>query len=96
MDEYDKLVGSLTPEVYERLKRAVETGRWPDGREVTAVQREHCLNAIITWGESHLPPEERVGFIDRGRKGGATQLGGGSDQPLRWQDDHQKEVRGDE
>lgn len=96
MDEYDKLVGSLTPEVYERLKRAVETGRWPDGREVTAVQREHCLNAIITWGESHLPPEERVGFIDRGRKGGATQLGAGSDQPLRWQDDHQKEVRGDE
>ena len=93
MDEYEKLVGSLTPDVYQRLKRAVETGRWPDGREVTAVQREHCLNAIIAWGERNLPPEERVGFIDRGRKGGATQLGAADNQPLRWQDSR---ARGDE
>ncbi|MFN2329938.1 MAG: YeaC family protein [Chromatocurvus sp.] len=96
MDEYDKLVGSLTPEIYERLKRAVETGRWPDGRAVTAAQREHCLNAIIAWGQSNLKPEERIGFIDRGRKGGATQMGAGSEQPLRWQDDHEKGGRGDE
>lgn len=85
MDEYDKLVGSLTVDVYERLKRAVETGKWPDGREVTAGQREHCLKAVIAWGERNLPPEERIGFIDRGRKGGLTQPGT-VDQPLRWQD----------
>lgn len=93
MDEYEKLVGSLTPDVYQRLKRAVETGRWPDGREVTAAQREHCLNAIIAWGQRNLPPEERVGFIDRGRKGGAAQLGATDDQPMRWQDSR---GRGDE
>ncbi|MEQ8514947.1 MAG: DUF1315 family protein [Chromatocurvus sp.] len=93
MDEYDKLVGSLTPDVYRRLKRAVETGKWPDGREVTAAQREHCLTAIIAWGERNLPAAERVGFIDRGRKGGATQPGTVGDQPLRWQDDR---ARGDE
>ncbi len=98
MDEYDRLVGSLTPDVYERLKRAVETGRWPDGREVTAVQREHCLTAIIAWGERNLPPQERVGFIDRGRKGGGTQLGAVSDQPLRWQEEKKADgsARGDE
>lgn len=86
MNEYSRLVGSLTPDVYQRLKRAVETGKWPDGRAVSAQQREHCLNAIIAWGERNLPPEERVGFIDRGRKGGATQIGAAGDQPLRWQD----------
>jgi len=87
MDEYSRLVGSLTPDVYRRLKRAVETGKWQDGRAVSAQQREHCLNAIIAWGERNLPPEERVGFIDRGRKGGATQSAAVGDQPLRWQDD---------
>lgn len=98
MDEYDKLVGSLNPDVYERLKRAVETGRWPDGREVTAVQREHCLSAIIAWGERNLPLEERVGFIDRGRKGDGKQPGAVSDQPLRWQekDSPDERARGDE
>lgn len=96
MDEYDKLARSLTPDVYGRLKLAVETGRWPDGRELTATQREHCLNAIIAWGDSHLPPEARVGFIDRGRKGGARQAGAVSDQPLRWQEDTFGRVRGDE
>jgi hypothetical protein len=25
---------------------------------------------VITWGEMHLPPEERVGFIDKGAKAG--------------------------
>lgn len=87
MDEYSKLVASLTPEVYERLKRAVETGRWPDGRALSVEQREHSLNAVIAWGERNLPPEERVGFIDRGRKGGATQMAAAQDQPLRWRDD---------
>ncbi len=93
MEEYDKLVDSLTPAIYERLRLAVETGKWPDGREVTPAQREHCLSAIIAWGERNLPPEQRVGFIDRGRKGGTAQLGASRDEPLRWHDDGS---RGDE
>ena len=27
-----QLLDSITPEVYESLKRAIEVGKWPDGR----------------------------------------------------------------
>jgi uncharacterized protein YeaC (DUF1315 family) len=30
--EYNQLIAQLTPEVYLRLKTAIETGKWPDGR----------------------------------------------------------------
>jgi uncharacterized protein len=79
--DYEQLLDSLTPALYLRLKQAVETGYWPDGRAVTAEQREHCLQAVITWGERNLPPEERVGYIDRGRKGTDSETG---PRPLRW------------
>jgi uncharacterized protein YeaC (DUF1315 family) len=88
MDDYEALIDSLTPELYERLKTAVETGRWPDGRPLSEAQRSHSMSAVIAWGERHLPPEERIGFIDRGRKGGPGSLArtGSSEQPLRWQE----------
>lgn len=84
--EYDELVDSLTPDVLARLRQAVETGYWPDGREVTPEQREHSLQAIIAWEAKHLPPEQRVGFIDKGRKGerSAMQESRNEASPLRW------------
>jgi uncharacterized protein YeaC (DUF1315 family) len=67
--EYQQLIDSLTPDVVARLRRGVETGRWPDGRPLTPEQREHSLQAIIAWDERHAAAEQRVGFIDKGRKG---------------------------
>jgi uncharacterized protein YeaC (DUF1315 family) len=84
--QYDELVDSLTPEVLERLRQAVATGRWPDGRPVTPQQREHSLQAVIAWESKHLAPQERVGFIDKGRKAAAPGAQGqGEDEavPLR-------------
>ena len=66
--QFDDLIASITPEIYQNMLRAIETGRWPDGLLVTEAQREHCMTAVIAWGERHLPPEQRVGFIDRGVK----------------------------
>jgi uncharacterized protein YeaC (DUF1315 family) len=77
---YDEVIRSLTPEVYRRLLAAVETGKWADGRPLSEAQREHTLQAVIAWGELHLPPEERVGHIERGHKAV------GAVQPLRWRD----------
>jgi uncharacterized protein YeaC (DUF1315 family) len=68
-------------DLYDRLLQALETGRWPDGRSVTAEQREHAMQAVIAWGEQHLPPEERVGFIDKGHKAGDEC---DDPQPLNW------------
>ena len=65
---FDELIDSITPETYANLQRAVELGKWPDGTRLTPEQRANCLQAIIAYGERHLPEEERVGFIDRGEK----------------------------
>jgi hypothetical protein len=41
------------------------------------------MQAVIAWGEQHLPPEQRVGFIDKGHKAGDSC---DEPQPLNWQD----------
>jgi uncharacterized protein YeaC (DUF1315 family) len=66
--DYQELLKQLGPEVYERFKRALELGRWPDGQQLTDDQRDHCMQAVITYDQLHLPEEQRVGYIDRGHK----------------------------
>ncbi len=69
-DAYQDVIAGMGRDVYDRMLAALETGRWPDGRAVSAEQREHTMQAVIAWGERHLPAEQRVGFIDRGHKAG--------------------------
>ena len=83
---YQEYVDSLTPDMIDRLRRGVETGRWPDGRALTPEQREHSLQAIIAWEETHLPEEQRVGYIDRGSKS-AEASNAPAESTLRWIDD---------
>ena len=70
--EYLNLIETMTPEVYSRLKRSVELGKWPDGRPLTAAQRENALQAIIAWDRLHLDSSERTGFVDKGHKAGGS------------------------
>lgn len=84
--DYEQLIDSLTPDVVERLRRGVETGRWPDGRPVTAEQRENSLQAIIAWEQRRLPEEQRVGYIDNDDKVRARQRHDVA-QPLRFRDE---------
>ena len=81
--DYQQLIASMTPELYRRLRQAVETGKWPDGSAVTPEQREHALQAVIAWGEQHLPEEQRVGYIDRGHKEG-DHCDDPDETPLNW------------
>ena len=67
---YQQLIENMTPEIYTSLRKAVELGKWPDGKPVTPEQREHAMQAIIAWGEQHLPAEQRIGYIDKGHKEG--------------------------
>lgn len=80
---YQELLNSLTPELVQRLRKGVETGRWPDGTPLSPEQREHSLQAVIAWDEQHLPEEERVGYVDTSRKQGAK----AGAQAMRWVDD---------
>ena len=69
-DNYLDTVRAMGPELYERLLQALATGQWPDGSPVSSEQREHTMQAVIAWGELHLPQSERIGFIDKGHKAG--------------------------
>lgn len=71
---YEELIQAMTPEMHQSLKRAIELGKWPDGRRLTDEQRDICMRAVIAYDYEKKPAEERVGFIDRSKKDG-TQHG---------------------
>lgn len=66
--DYQQMIDSMTQETYRNLRQAVELGKWPDGKQLTLEQRENTMQAVIAWGQKHLPEAERVGFIDKGHK----------------------------
>ncbi|MDE0952619.1 MAG: DUF1315 family protein [Halioglobus sp.] len=66
--KYQELVESMPRETFESLKRAVELGKWPDGKALTSEQRENALQAIIAWGQRHLSEQDRVGHLERKKK----------------------------
>ncbi len=83
---YLEMIESMTPEVYESLKRAVELGKWPDGRRLAPEQRQECLQAVIAWGNLNLPEEERVGYMAQSCKnaGAAVTPEPSSPTPRHW------------
>jgi uncharacterized protein YeaC (DUF1315 family) len=83
--DYRQLITNMSPAIYQSLKTAVERGRWPDGKVLTPEQRETTLQAVIAWGEQHLPPEQRVGYIDKGKKAGRAGIAP-AERPLVWKD----------
>lgn len=62
---FKEMIDNMSPEVYVRLKQAVELGKWPNGVRLTDEQKELCLQAVITYDYSNKPEEGRVGYIDR-------------------------------
>ena len=84
--DYQQLIATLTPDIYQSLKRSVELGKWPDGKPLTPPQRESAMQAIIAWGEKHLDARERVGYIDKKHKAGDSCDDPGATTILSWKD----------
>lgn len=88
--DFEKLIENITPDVYEALKRAIEIGKWPDGRVLTDDQRSLCMEAVIVYDQRFVEEQQRVGFIDRGSKSAGetcdAPAAGSPDQeaPLKW------------
>lgn len=61
--EYNQLVAQLTPEIYERLKTALELGKWPDGRMLTDAQKQSCMEAVLRYQAMHLPEDQHSGYM---------------------------------
>lgn len=51
--EFDDLIAAMTPEIYQRLTRAVELGKWPDGVALTQQQKENSLQMVMLWQARH-------------------------------------------
>ena len=88
---YEKLINNLTPDIHASLKRAIELGKWPDGRSLTDDQKALCMEAVITYDNRRLNTDQRVGYIDRGSKSDGdvcddTDEMSGADEPspLKW------------
>lgn len=64
----EQMLNAMNPDIHAALKRAVEIGKWPDGRGLTQEQRALCMEAVIAYDARFLSESERVGYIDRGSK----------------------------
>lgn len=86
--DFQKLMETITPEIYENFKRAVETGKWPDTRPLTEEQKALCLQAIIVY-EQRIPEEQRTGYVPPKTSPCAEPSADHSDteQPLKWHKD---------
>ncbi|WP_318435497.1 YeaC family protein [Photobacterium leiognathi] len=47
--DVSKLLAAMTPEVYERMSFAVETGKWPDGTALSSEQRDSAMQAVMLY-----------------------------------------------
>jgi uncharacterized protein YeaC (DUF1315 family) len=48
-----QLIGAITPEAYQRLVYAVETGKWPEGTPLSQEQRDACMQAVMLFQSQH-------------------------------------------
>lgn len=61
--EFQQLLDSIDPEIYETLKRAVELGKWANGEKLSREQRASCMQAVIAYEHKNFSEEERSGYV---------------------------------
>jgi len=60
------LVASMSPEIYQKLTVAVETGKWLDGSPITDAQRESCMQAVMIYQATILKPDQHMTISEDG------------------------------
>lgn len=55
-----QMVSAMTPQIYERLSQAVETGKWPDGQPLSETQRETSMQAVMLYQATVLKSDEHM------------------------------------
>ena len=58
--EFLQAIRQMPQEVYERLKTAVELGKWPDGKTLTDEQKATSLQAVMAWQAMHIDNPEHM------------------------------------
>jgi uncharacterized protein YeaC (DUF1315 family) len=78
--DLQQLLNSITPQIYKQLQRAIEIGKWPDGRALTAEQRSLCMQAIIAY-DQRKPEHERTGYVEPKKPDCVPKA---NEQPVKW------------
>ena len=55
-----QLVENLSPDMYERLKHAAETGKWPEGIPVDQPQRDSALQIVMAYQAKNLQSDQNM------------------------------------
>jgi uncharacterized protein YeaC (DUF1315 family) len=61
--EYNQLISQLTPDIYQRLKTAIEIGKWPDGRVLSQAQKASCMEAVLSYQSMKLDGKQHSGYM---------------------------------
>ena len=80
--DFQQLLNSITPEIYHQLQKAVEIGKWPDGRSISDEQRSLCMQAIIAYDQRN-PESERTGYVPPKEPNCAPE---DNPKPIKWDD----------
>lgn len=62
----EALVQSMTEDVYNRLREAVETGKWFDGAPLSDEQLEHSMQAVMMYQAKMLDMDEHMTVSSEG------------------------------
>ncbi|WOH38425.1 DUF1315 family protein [Thalassotalea fonticola] len=57
MDLFE-VVDNMSIEMYERLKHAAETGKWPEGTPVDQAQRDSAMQLSMAYQSRHLNSDD--------------------------------------
>lgn len=61
--QFDDLLATISPAIYQRLVTAVELGKWPDGVALSAEQKANSIQLVMAYQAKFCPSEEafRIG-----------------------------------
>ena len=64
MKDFQSAAQQLSPDVIERFREALATGRWPDGNQLSQQQREIVMQAVILYENEHCEPGQRTAEME--------------------------------
>lgn len=54
------MLQNMSPQVYDKIRQSVETGKWLDGNPLTESQRETCMQAVMLYQAKVLKSEQHM------------------------------------
>ena len=66
MSKINEYAKNITPSLYEKLKTAVETGKWIDGAPLTETQKADSLQLVMAYQNEYNDQPDHFTISQRG------------------------------